>query len=231
MNAKVSPVPNPITKEVKEDAGQKMLVIDQAKNVTKVASDDDALKANALLKSLASGRKEADTLRKQMKKPIDEAGREIQAYWNPIIQSFKEAEAHIKGALTDFERRKEAQRIKEEAAAAEKHRKQQERLMKRADAAREKGQEEKAGALEMEAATTVAATPAASATKTSTTKKTWKGQVTDMKALCRAVADGEIPASIFEVKQSELDAQARANKDAREIPGVRFYQDISVVAR
>lgn len=59
----------------------------------------------------------------------------------------------------------------------------------------------------------------------------WKAEVSDIKALCRAVADGTVPSSYVEANISALNAAARAGRAEARIPGVRVFEDIKVGAK
>lgn len=61
--------------------------------------------------------------------------------------------------------------------------------------------------------------------------KTWKAEVTDIKAACLAVAEGRLPASVVEFNMAELHGLARAVETAQTKDGVRFFQDIGTAVR
>lgn len=67
-------------------------------------------------------------------------------------------------------------------------------------------------------------------TGVSTTQK-WKAEVFSVQLLCRAIADGKIPANFIEPNMTALNAMARANKQALNVPGVRAVADTTVSAR
>jgi len=59
----------------------------------------------------------------------------------------------------------------------------------------------------------------------------WKCKVNDIKALCRAVANGKVPAEYVLPNQSALDKRAKADKSLMLIPGCVSYNDSVVTAR
>lgn len=63
-----------------------------------------------------------------------------------------------------------------------------------------------------------------------TVKEYWSAQVTDLKALCRAVAEGKCPVSYIEPNMTVLNGQARALKKEMSIPGVKPVSTSSVAA-
>lgn len=63
------------------------------------------------------------------------------------------------------------------------------------------------------------------------TVQRWKAEVTSLQLLCRAIADGKLPVHYVEANMAVLNAAARANKQALNIPGVRAVADTTVSAR
>lgn len=63
------------------------------------------------------------------------------------------------------------------------------------------------------------------------TSQKWKAEIVSLQQLCRAIADGKVPAHYVEANMTALNGMARANKQALNIPGVRAVADFSVTAR
>jgi hypothetical protein len=65
------------------------------------------------------------------------------------------------------------------------------------------------------------------------TRKTYKCEVSDMKALCRAIGDGKVPANLVLPNEAALNARARADgpEMARFVPGIRVVEVSSVATR
>jgi hypothetical protein len=51
-------------------------------------------------------------------------------------------------------------------------------------------------------------------------RRTWGARVTDIKALCRAIAAGEVPENYIEPNMTALNGRARSDKSMMRIPGV-----------
>jgi len=51
-------------------------------------------------------------------------------------------------------------------------------------------------------------------------RETWKAEVKDIKALCRAVADGRVPDTYVTANMTALNSRARSDKQAMQVPGV-----------
>jgi hypothetical protein len=77
----------------------------------------------------------------------------------------------------------------------------------------------------------VVAAPAVQKIEGISFRETWKAEVHDFKALCRAVADGAAPLDCLKVDTAKLNAMARSMKDALVIPGVRVVKDETTSGR
>lgn len=64
---------------------------------------------------------------------------------------------------------------------------------------------------------------------TMSTRSKWVAELTDIKALCRAVADGKAPASLVSLNQSEANRVAKSLKGSVRIPGIRVIEEKIVV--
>lgn len=59
----------------------------------------------------------------------------------------------------------------------------------------------------------------------------WHAELTDLKALCRAIAEGRVPASLVTVNQAEANRMASALKSTMQVPGLLAVENMSVAAR
>lgn len=62
-------------------------------------------------------------------------------------------------------------------------------------------------------------------------RENWKAEVTDIRALCRAVAEGSAPEHFVEANLTPLNLKARAEKQAMNVPGVRAVMERVGVTR
>jgi type I site-specific restriction endonuclease len=62
-------------------------------------------------------------------------------------------------------------------------------------------------------------------------QKTWAAQVTDIRKLALAVAEGRLPVTMIEPNMRALVAAARAGGVEKEVDGVRYFQKVSTVVR
>ena len=97
-----------------------------------VTTDDQEVALDNLLDDLRTAKKDADATRAAEKKPHDDAAKEVQARWKPLVDRCDMAANEIKRLLTPY--REAKQRAKDEAArkareeAAERQRAAQEAL-------------------------------------------------------------------------------------------------------
>ena len=188
----------------------------------RIAAADQLAKLKGLSKSV-------DEARSELKKPFDEAGKEIQSHFKPGVDALATAENILKSAMIAYDQEAERQQRLAEARAEEEARKQREKLEQQAEAAREKGKDEKADALEQNAAT-IAAAPvelpkfAPVTTKGTSTRKTYSAEVTDLLALVKAVAEGRAPIALIQPDMSALNKMAVALKESfdGQFPGVKL---------
>lgn len=61
-------------------------------------------------------------------------------------------------------------------------------------------------------------------------RESWKAEVTDLKVLCRAIADGTQPTSMVTANMTALNGIARSLKGQASVPGVRFLSEKTVSA-
>lgn len=109
---------------------------DLVKNYDELEDKAQADQAANLRDRLNSLSKQADTLRKEEKRPHDEAAKAIQARWNPLVGAAKEAADWLRdGPITKWMRKADAERKAQEAEAQkeiEEKRKKQEADAERA---------------------------------------------------------------------------------------------------
>lgn len=84
-----------------------------------IATQAQADSVGTLLGMLREARKGADEQRKVEKKPHDDAGKAVQAAWNPILERVELAESVAKKALAPFLMAEEARKQAEAAKARE----------------------------------------------------------------------------------------------------------------
>jgi hypothetical protein len=63
------------------------------------------------------------------------------------------------------------------------------------------------------------------------TRVTYRAEVLDIKAVCRAVADGKLSPEYVQPNQAALNRRAAAEKESLNIPGVRIVRDTGITTR
>ena len=191
-----------------------------------VTSPDAYICAADEIKSIKRQHKELDALRKSIVKPLDEARARIQTLFKPALDYLDRAEATIERKMLDY--RAAEQRAAQEAARAEAERlrAEQEAL---ATMAEKCGDPETAEDLRGQHVHVPVAAPVAAEGTWTTTR--WHAELTDIIALCKAVADGTAPAELVQLNQPAANRMASALRDAVSYPGLRFVSTTSLAVR
>ena len=167
-----------------------------------------------------------EELRKKTLKPFDDGRRGVQALFTPALDALKEADDIVERGMLDY--RAAEQRAAQEAARAEAERlrKEQEAL---ATMAEQCGDPETAEDLRGQHVHVPVAAPVAAEGTWTTTR--WHAELTDIVALCKAVADGTAPAELVQLNQPAANRMASALRDAVSYPGLRFVSTTSLAVR
>lgn len=205
--------------------------LDKAKAIT--VTDQASLEAAATyLRENKTEQKRLDDQRRGMVDPLNGVVKQINALFKPVIETLEQAERIVKGAVSNYQVAEQRRIAQENAAREEAARKERERLERQAARALEQGKAEKAEALQVQAATTVAVTAEAPAKVAGLgMRMAWAAEVTDIREVCRQVADGHIPPTVIDFKQSELNRLAASFQNSREFPGLRITQKPVVSSR
>lgn len=225
----VSAVPVPAEARAEIDAAAGVLEVAQAYAVT---SPEMYEAAASELRDIKARFKRLDDWEKSITRPMNAALAGVRAMFKTPKDTLSQAEGSIKRAMLRFQDEQEAKRRKAEAEAQERARKEREKLAARAAAAAEKGQAEKAEVLQMQAETVAVPTIAKQTPTVSgiSTREVWSAEVVDIKALCRAIADGVVPEVAVAANMTVLNQQARSLKAALNWPGVRAVSQKSLAS-
>lgn len=202
-----------------------------------ITTADEAEEAGAELQTIKGAIKRVEDCRFGFTRPLDELKKKWTDFFRPTMERLQQREDAYKTAILGFQaqerRRVEAERQENERKARE----EQERLRKAAekDAKKleKKGDAEAAQAVRDAVPDVVAAAPVAAPTKLAgtATREVWKGEVTDMKALCHAIADGLAPEELVTINQSALNKMAGALKRLFKVPGCRAFSEEQLASR
>ena len=198
-----------------------------------VTNAEECQKAADVLREAKNSVKALEDRRKAITQPLDTAKKSVMNLFRPATDALSRLEKILKPKIANYYAEEERKRKAAEAEAEARARKERERLEKRAEAARDKGDVEKAENLEVQAATTVATAPATTEAKATgvSVRKIWKAKVTDPVALCKEIAAGNIPPTVLDFKQAELNKIASTWQNNREFQGLTIYPENSVASR
>lgn len=186
-----------------------------------------------LLADIKQRGKALEEKRKGITAPLDAAKKAAMDMFRPAVDAIAEFEKSVKARMAGFVREQDRIRREEEAKATEAARKEQEKLLSQANKAAAAGKLEKAEALELQAASTVAVTPAIEIPIASGahTRRVWKARLTSKMDLINAVAEGKASPELLDYNESVGNGLAKALKSGMNVPGVEAYEDVQVVAR
>jgi len=228
-----------LTNDQQELMAKEVTPLVDAANALVIKTQDQSNKAKEDLKEIKVRQKAFDAKFDPSVKAAHKAWKSAKELYNFFIDPFLEAEKIVKRKVVVFD--DEQDRIREDKAreaeakrqAAE--RKRQEELDRQAAAAEEKGQTERAEALrekkEEYVEPPVPVPPPAPTTKGTHIRKTWKGQVIDMKSLCKAIGEDKASPNMVQANQPAINAHAKANKETWAIPGIRFFEESDLSVR
>jgi hypothetical protein len=198
-------------------------------NAEIIATPADAQRIADLRKDIKLKYKQIEDECKAQTSPLDTSKKRIMDFFRRPLDLLDQTDRILGAKWLAFDQaqreaaRKEQERIN--AEAAEHERKEKEKLAKQAARAEAAGKTDKADELRQRAdeyvpppAAVVAPPPRAAGTGI---QVRWEAEVTDIKALCLAVAEGRAPAENVLPNQKVLDKQAVALKSGLSIPGVR----------
>lgn len=187
--------------------------------------------ANADLKEIKAYAKQLDAAKKEVKTPIAEKVKQIDAFFKAPSDFLSRAESALKGSLTryldEIEKRRQEE-IRKAQAEAEAERQRIAEMMQ-ADA--------EVLDAEYEVVMPVVV-PSEVITATDTPKldgivkrKVWSAEVTDAMAIIKAIAAGTSPIECVTINQSFLNKLASTYKGSLEVPGVNFVETTSLASR
>jgi hypothetical protein len=220
------------TAEAKRAEEESIRILAAAEAFT-ITSTPQYEQSAALLQTLKGQQKDLEGLRKSITRPIDEAKQRVMQLFSPSADRLANAEIKLKRAMLAFTQEQKRKQEEAQAALRERERKERERLERQAEKAREKGQEEKAAALEQKAEDVpelevVVPEPEVEGISM---RVTWRADVVDLLALVKAVAAGEQALSMIEPNMKQLNGLARTMKEDLAVPGVKAVSEEGIAAR
>lgn len=143
------------------------------------------------------------------------------------LEPVTKVETACRGMLGDWQEA-EQRRQREEQARLDREARQE--ALRQAREAGDKETHQAVLKREIPVVSTQAAAPVQRVTGVST-REYWTAEVTDLKALVKAVASGACPLTYIEGNAKALNATMRASKGQMQIPGVRAVRKTGIAAR
>lgn len=197
-----------------------------------IATAADYQQAAENLKAVKGRQKQLTALRETLTKPMLaalEAARDLFRRPEALLAA---AEAMLKRAMSVYDEAQERERLEAQRKLDEAAERERRKLEQQAERAAAKGNIEKANELQERAAMTVApivqqGKPAVAGISR---RETWHADVTDLRALVRGVADGNVPLAALQANQKFLNGQARALRAELRYPGVRAVPERTIAS-
>jgi len=214
---------------------QELTVVQQAAVVKITDQESYEAATKLLLERILPFRKRWKAYFEELRKPAWDA-------YQAVLKKFKEgdepaekAERFVKAEIARWDA--EQERIRQELqrkAQEEAERQERERLMAEAVFAEEAGATDEE--IEAIASTPVVAVaepiaPTYERVSAISRRDNWKCRVTDIKALCKAIGAGKVPATYVVPNETVLNARAKADKETLNIPGCVAYNEPVIAGR
>lgn len=193
------------------------------------------------LKEIKIQKTKLEEERKKLTRPLDSAKKTIMDWFRPQETRLEEAELALKKKIAIFqaeERARAEERAKQAAEEAKKRQAEETARLQKAEADAELAgdveaiqeiEQQKAVVSTMESvASVVVEVPKAEGVSE---VRNWKGEVVDLSAFLKYVVETGLFINVIEVSPKELNALARTIKGTKEIPGLRFKQEVSISVR
>lgn len=231
MQAEQSPRDIAEKPEVKALVKQASAMLANAESF-QIRSAEDYRLAAETLKSVKGRQSELKSLRETITKPMLVALEAARALFRQPEATLASAEQLLKGAMSAFDERQESERREAQRRLDEAAERERRKLEQQAERAAAKGDADKAAELQERAAMVVA--PIAQQDRPAVAgvsrRETWRAEVTDLRALVRAIADGHVPLTAVEANQKFLNNQARALRSEMRYPGVRAVPERTIAS-
>lgn len=185
-----------------------------------VTTDEQDVALDALMDEMRTARKDADKERAAEKKPHDDAAKEVQARWKPLLDRCDAGVAEIKKLLTPY--REAKQRAKDEAARqareeAEQRQREAQEALRSSDTLSDRVEAEER--LKQAAKLTAVANKI---DRSATGLRThWEAEVVDRRAALNFYLKRN-PDDFANLIQELADCDARTNRPA--VPGVVYHE-------
>lgn len=212
--------------EVREVEQKAMAVVSQATQV-KVVDTESYILAGETWKRLADMEKEAHEHFDPVVKSTDKAHKDAVALRKKVLDPIEQAKTNIKGLMSAYDAEQERIRQAEEARLREEARKREEDArINEAVAMEQEGNGILAEMILSEPVETPVVIVQKEVPKMAggpVYRTVWDAEVTDLLALVKAVAAGQVSINALLPNQTFLRQQAQSLKETMKMPGVKAY--------
>lgn len=190
--------------------------------------------ANLLL-DIAALKKEIVSHHEPIKKAAFEAHRAAVAAEKRLLDPLQQAETILKRGIGAWEMEQERIRLEEQRRAEEETQRAEEQLrLEMAAQAEDEGAPPEVAEQILQTPLPIpkpVVAPTFNRVAGVSTRQNWRAEVTDIRALCKAVAEGRASVQFVQPNLPALNQVARAMKETFNIPGCRAVPDTTVAAR
>jgi hypothetical protein len=201
-----------------------LTIVEQAKIVRIIDQPSYESACSLLLDQIKPLRKRWAEYWDQPKTMAYQAYKSILGKFQEGDEPLAKAEAQVKGAIGVWDAEQERKRQELQRQAEKEAREQEERArLTAAEMAEESGATNEEVEAIVNTPVAVIAKPVEPTYQKASgvsTRENWSARVTDIKALCLAVAKGKAPVSYVEANMTALNARARADRGTLAVPGV-----------
>jgi len=222
------------TPEVKRMEQTALAWPDRARAIT-ITDQDTYNKAAMVLVEIVRLRKDIKAHHKPIKDATNKAHKEAVAAEKKLLEPIAQAESIIKGTVGQWDAEQERLRLAEQRRLQEAQRKagEEARLALAAEAeangATDETVEEILDTPVVQPA--IVAKPTFQKANGVSRQERWGAEVVDIKALCRAVADGQAAPTMVLPNMVALNSMARAMRSTFNVPGCKAVTTTSVAVR
>lgn len=225
-----------VTISMDDEQIKKVVSIDVMKihaDTLQVKDNLDYELAADMIGNISSRITELDNMRKKLKTPILEAGRNIDAMFKVPLDQGRAAKKTVQTKMLDYVAKVEQERQEAEAQAAKKAEEAKLKAEEEALALMANGDDEAAQEILdnvdiMPVPTKTIESPKAAGIST---RSNWKCRVTDLNLLIRSIIKGVAPISLIQIDTIAANKYAKALKDTLPIEGLEFYNDETLAVR
>ncbi len=212
-----------VTPEVQQNTQKALTVLDQA-NTLMIYTMDDYRVAQELMKTVKDRIKELTDTRMAQTRPIDESKAKIIAFFAIPLEKLEKAKGYLNQIMVKFTEEQETKRREEERRLQEEARKRaEEEALQQALEAEAAGEKEEAEQIIAEPVYVppIKVVSEIPKSKESHIRETWSAEGFDLMTTVKAIAEGKAPLQSIQYDMTFLNGQARAYKQAMNIPGIR----------